>query len=98
MPVPGLRKAPHAHDYTDTDPKTMEVWLDLIRKKTPGERLAMAFQLSEFALQMNYAGVRMRHPEADDREVFLRGAALRLSRDQMIAAYGWDPEADGQPR
>jgi len=72
----------------------MEVWLDLLRRKPPGERLARALDLSGFVLQLSEAGVRARHPQADDREVFLRTAAQHLPRELMIRAYGWDPEAD----
>ena len=59
---------------------------------SPGEKIATVLQLSHLAIQMSEAGVRLRHPEAGDREVFLRAAALRLSRELMIRAYGWDPE------
>lgn len=41
---------------------------------------------------MAESGVRANHPEASEREIFLRAAALRLPRDLMIRAYGWDPE------
>lgn len=73
----------------------MEVWLDLQRKKTPGEKLALVFEASQLVLQMYEMGVRRLYPEADDREVLLRVAARHLSRETMIRAYGWDPEADG---
>jgi len=69
----------------------MEVRLNLLRSKTAGERMMMAFDLSEFANRMSEAGVRARYPEASEREVFLRAAALRLPRDLMIRAYGWIP-------
>lgn len=72
----------------------MEVWLDLLRRKPPGEKLAQALQLSGFVLQLSEAGVRSRHPQADDREVFLRMAAQHLSRELMMRVYGWDPETD----
>jgi hypothetical protein len=29
----------HAEEFTDTDPRAMEVWLELLRQKTPGTRL-----------------------------------------------------------
>jgi len=70
----------------------MEMRMDLLRSKTPDERIAIAFRLTEFALQMAESGVRTRHPGASEREIFLRCAALRLPRDLMIRAYGWDPE------
>jgi hypothetical protein len=79
-------------EFSDTSPEAMEVWLDLLRSKTGGERMMMAFELSEFANRMSEAGVRARYPEASEREVFLRAAALRLPRDLMIRAYGWDPD------
>jgi len=79
----------------------MEAWLELLRRKTPGERLAIAFDLTDFALRMAESGVRARYPDASEREIFLRSAALRLPRHLMIRAYGWDPEqpfeADERP-
>lgn len=83
---------PHPEEFADTDPRAMEVWLALLRKKTPGERIAIAFELSDFAVRVAESGVRARYPGATEREIFLRSAALRLSRDLMIQAYGWDPE------
>jgi len=74
----------------------MEVWLGLLRGKTPGERIEMVFELTDFALRMAESGVRVRHPDASEREVFLRSAALRLPRELMIRAYGWDPEQHAQ--
>jgi hypothetical protein len=84
-------------ELTDTDPRAMEVWLDLLRKMPPEERLTQALHLSDLALRVSEAGVRFAHPEASEREVFLRAASRRLTREQMIGAYGWDPEPDVQP-
>ena len=36
-------------------------------------------------------GIRMRHPDASPRELFLRSAAQRLGPALMIEVYGWDP-------
>ena len=83
----------HPPGLTDTAPHAREVWMDVLRSKTPGERIAIAFNLTELALRMAESGVRARHPGASEREVFLRCAALRLPRDLMIRAYGWGPEA-----
>lgn len=85
----------HPEEFTDTDPRAMEVWLDLMRQKAPGERLATALGLADLALKMAEAGVRKLHPQAPDREVFLRVAARHLPRELMIRAYGWDPETNG---
>ncbi len=83
----------HPPEFTDTDSRAMEVWLRVLREKTPGERVAVAFDLTDFALRMAESGVRANHPQASEREIFLRCAALRIPRDLMIRAYGWDPEA-----
>jgi hypothetical protein len=83
----------HPQPYSDTDPRAMEVWLDLLRRMPAGKKIESVFALSRMAIQFSEAGVRMAYPEADDSEVFLRTAARRLSRDLMIQVYGWDPRA-----
>lgn len=87
----------HPEEYTDTDQRTMEVWLNMLRAKTPGERMSMALELTNLTLRLSEAGVRSRYPQAGEKEIALRHAALRLPRETMIAAYGWDPDRDGQP-
>lgn len=70
----------------------MEVWLDLLRRMTPGDKIAAVFSLNQLVLHVAESGERLAHPEASDREIFLRAASRHLSRDLMIRAYGWDPE------
>lgn len=84
--------AEHPKEFADTDPRAMTVWMNILRSKTDGERLLMALELSEFAVRMSEAGVRAQYPGASEREIFLRTTALRVPRDLMIRAYGWDPE------
>ena len=59
---------------------------------TQADRLRRVFELSDLQCALQEANVRAMYPDADDREVFLRVAARRLSREDMIRAYGWDPE------
>jgi hypothetical protein len=54
----------HPEEFTDTDPRAMEVWLELLRRKAPGERLAAMLGLANLALKMAEAGVRKMHPQA----------------------------------
>jgi hypothetical protein len=84
----------HPQEFTDTDPRAMEVWLDLLRRMTPGEKIAASLNAAQFVLQMYEMGVRRLYPDADDSEVLKRVAARHLPRDLVIRAYGWDPEAD----
>ena len=87
----------HPEEFTDTDPRAMKVWRELMREKPAGEKFALAFQLTEFAMKMSEAGVRAAYPHASAREVFLRAAARRLPRELVIRAYGWDPESNVVP-
>jgi hypothetical protein len=87
----------HPEEFTDTSPEAMEVWIKILRSKAPGERMAMALAMTEFAIRVSESGVRARYPDASEREGFLRAAALRIPRDLMIRAYGWDPDGDGRP-
>jgi len=82
----------HPWPYSDTDPRALKVWLDVQRRMSPGERSAAALNLSDLAFRMAEAGERITHPEAGEREIFLRAAARRLGRDLMIKVYGWDPD------
>jgi hypothetical protein len=88
----------HPQEFTDTDPRAMEVWLDLQRRMTAGEKLATVLNGAQFVLQMYEMGVRRLHPDASDHEVLLRVAARHLPRELMIQAYGWDPENGSEPR
>jgi hypothetical protein len=82
------------HDwFRDTDPRALEVFLDLQRKMTVSDKVQAIFGLTRMLWSFSEAGVRAQYPEADDREVFLRTAARRLDRETMIRVYGWDPQA-----
>jgi len=80
-----------AEEFTDTDPRALEVWLALQRQMSLGQKLFAVMEASRFLLQLYEAGVRLDHPHASEREIFLRTAARHLDRDLMIRAYGWDP-------
>jgi hypothetical protein len=76
--------------YPDTDPKALEVFIDLQRKMTPAQKTAGIFQM-KMLWRTAEANERQNHPQANEREIFLRVAAHRLDRDTMIRVYGWDP-------
>jgi hypothetical protein len=78
--------------YGDTDPRALEVFLDLQRKMPVSEKLQTMFGLIEMLRNMSEADVRRMYPKADDREIFLRTAARSLDRETMIRVYGWNPQ------
>jgi hypothetical protein len=85
----------HPEEFTDTDPRAMEVWLELLRAMTPGERLGVTFKASEFVLQSWESEIRSSYPDADEAEVRLGVAARHLPRELMIQVYRWDPALHG---
>ena len=81
--------------YSDTAPEALEVFLRLQREMTAGQKVSAVLDLSAMIMRMQQAHERRMHPEASEREIFLRAAARRLDRDTMIRAYGWDPQSTG---
>jgi len=80
---------------TDTSPQTLEIQVKIWRGMSIDEKAAIVNNLNRDVERMAETGVRQRHPNATDREVFLRLAALRLGRELSIAAYRWDPNEHG---
>jgi hypothetical protein len=61
---------------TDTDPETARVQLELLRKATPGRRVALALSLSRSVMELSRAGIASRMPGASDEELAIRFVAL----------------------
>lgn len=81
------------HDwYSDTDPKALKVFLDLQRSMPPAQKLQSVFRLNRLLRRLAEASERKLHPQADDREIFLRVIARRLDRGTMKRVYGWSPD------
>jgi hypothetical protein len=79
--------------YTDTDAKALEVFLDRHRTMTPAEKIRAVFEQNELLRSMSEARERQLHPQASDREIFLRVTAHRLDRETMMRVYGWYPDS-----
>lgn len=73
---------------TDTSPEAWELWLGLIRKMTPGQKLKRTFSLSTMVFCGIKSGLRQQYPEASEREIFLRAARIRLGPELFRAVYG----------
>jgi len=70
----------------------MEVWIDQFRRMAPERQVQLTLEHSETLFKLVEMDVRETDPQAGECEIFLRVAARHLSRDQMIGAYGWDPD------
>lgn len=80
--------------YPDTDPKALEVFIELQRKMTPGEKISGVLQMNESVRRIQETRERKLHPRANDREIFLRVASHYLDRDTMLRVYDWYPQVN----
>jgi hypothetical protein len=82
------------HDwYSDTDPKALKVFIECQRALAPGQKLQSVIRLNRLLRRLAEASERKLHPQADDREIFLRVVARRLDRETMLRVYGWYPDS-----
>jgi hypothetical protein len=79
----------------DTSPEAWQVWLDLVRKMTPAERLQRTLELSNTVRELAIAGIREQHPNASEREIFLLFAQRQLGDDLFQKVYGNELDAYG---
>lgn len=75
----------------DTTPEAQQVLFDLLRRAPVWKRLLMVADLNQTLRLLATADLRRRYPLANDYEIRRRLAARLLTREEVIAAYGWDP-------
>ena len=66
---------------SDTSAAAQAIQDGLLRRASPGEKLAQVAQLSRMVDQLAMAGLRQRHPNADDEMIRYLRAELRLGRE-----------------
>lgn len=79
----------------DTSTHAEEALVELLRTTPVWRRLKMVEDLNESLRVLATADLRRCYPEADEKELRRRLAARLLEREEVIAAYGWDPEVEG---
>lgn len=80
---------------SDTTPEAEAVLLELLRHAPVWKRLQMVDQMHETLRLLTIADLRRCYPDADENEIKRRLAARLLSRADVMAAYGWDPQLEG---
>lgn len=58
-----------------------QLQIELLRKAGLGARLDLAWSLSETAMELSRAGLRLRHPKLDEREIGLLFVAHHYGQD-----------------
>lgn len=89
---------PSRHGWmADTDPNAFRALIEIRRRMTFDEKFRQLLEMMEMVLRGYEDRVRREHPEAGEREVFLRAAALRLGNETVRRVYGWSPDDGGLP-
>ena len=79
----------------DTTPEAQRKHYELMRRVPAWKRLALAFELTQATRQLILASLGQRFPEASEQEIRRRFIARVLPRDDVIRAFGFDPEKEG---
>ena len=66
---------------SDTHPDAERVQIELLRRKTPAERLAMARRLSELVVRMSREAIARGHPDWTPRQVNLAWMEISYGRE-----------------
>ena len=78
----------------DTTPDAQRKHFELMAQLSPEQRLSLAFALTDATRQLILADLRHRFPDATDDEIRRRFIARVLPREDVIRAYGFDPEVE----
>jgi hypothetical protein len=81
---------------SDTDPVVVDMLVKRWREMSPGQKWAQAFELNRVGESLLRAGAMHRYPDATEHQTRMRVMSIRVPRDLMIAAYGWDPDIEGR--
>jgi hypothetical protein len=79
----------------DTTVEAQRKHYELMRRLTPSQRLAMAFELTDAGRKLVLADLQYRFPRASAAEIRRRFIARILPRADVIRVYGFDPYAEG---
>ena len=80
----------------DTSPEAHATQVELLRQRTPAQRIAMVKRIRQGADSMARARLRRDYPDDDAQMEALRLASLKYDDELIIRAYGWDPAKEGR--
>ncbi|MEA2175500.1 MAG: hypothetical protein QOD00_3092 [Blastocatellia bacterium] len=78
----------------DTTPEAQQKQFELLRRLPVWKRLALTCELIQASRKLMLADLRRRFPRATEEELRRRLIARLLTRDEVIRAYGFDPEEE----
>ncbi len=75
--------------FPDTTREADAIRFDRYARMSPAEKAHRVADLTRTACTLALAGLRDRHPAAEETELLLRLAVLRLGAGTVTQAYGW---------
>lgn len=88
---------PYETQSPDTSREVEAMLIAAYRRMSAAEKLDRVGRLGRMVKSVVLADLRARHPDADARELELRYAARMHDPATMRAAFGWAPDAAGEP-
>lgn len=82
----------YASLVNDTSPEADARYHELLRALSPERRLEAAMKLSRAVRELAIAGIRQRHPAADEREIRARLAVRLYGREAAVRLFGAVPD------
>ena len=76
----------------DTHPDALRVFLELNHRLPPQRKFEQISGMHDTIAATYAVQERALHPEAGEREIFLRVATRLLGAELARKAYGWSPE------
>jgi hypothetical protein len=76
-------------ETSDSSPAAIAVRSEIYRQMTSRQKAQCIRDLCNSANRLALIGLRQRHPSANEGEVMLRLAVLRLGEELVFRAYGW---------
>ena len=81
--------------FLDTSPRVEARLVEGYRRMSPRAKLERVREITRATQQLALLRLRARYPQATERELQLRLAALWLDGDVLRRVFGWDPDAQG---
>ncbi len=79
---------PNKTKLTDTPKEVLEIQYDLYRKMTPAKKFRIVCDAYRFGQSLAMAGIRMRFPNANEKEVKQIWAKEHLGEELYKKVYG----------
>ena len=79
----------------DTSPEIQKIFFEMLRDVPASKKLSLTFDLIQTTRLFVFSGLRSRFPEASETELRRRLVSKLLHRDDVIKAYGFDPDSAG---